>query len=464
MIRQALALFLAIVSLLSAATSADEKQLSIYASVATYTLPVLDRSGREYIGLLELLDPLGRVSSQTSASHWAIRFNAIDGEFVAGKKRCKIRGKDFDLTAPFLIENARGLVPLASLTTLLPRFLGAPVNFHESARRLFIGEVGIQPSFQLQSGPQTWLALNFSVPVNPIISTEPGRLRLIFKRDPVVSPGSQSISFESKLFTQASYYENNGVVELDVFGTVPLMASFANNGKTVVVAPAPTMASAPNGRLAGPGTSNPSQQPAVPSPAPRRPLAIVDAAHGGDERGSALTDTLAEKDVTLGFARLLRHELEQRGFAVLLLRDSDVAIALDQRAGSANTARAGVYISLHAVSQGSGARVYTSLLPREDPGVGTFRAWNAAQSSALPMSVNIAAAVVAELQKKQFASHASAASLRPLNNLLMPAVAVELAPGPNGVSDLTSANYQQQASSAIAAALASFRDRLEVQP
>ena len=42
-----LALLLATVTLLPAATSADEKQLSVYAPVATYTLPVLERGGRE---------------------------------------------------------------------------------------------------------------------------------------------------------------------------------------------------------------------------------------------------------------------------------------------------------------------------------------------------------------------------------------------------------------------------------
>ena len=117
-------LLLTTVTLLLAATSADEKQLSVYASVATYTLPVRERSGHDYVGLLELLEPLGRVSSQSAGAHWKIRFNAIDGEFVPGKTRCKIRGRDVDLTAPFLIENSRGLVPLASLPSLLPRFLG----------------------------------------------------------------------------------------------------------------------------------------------------------------------------------------------------------------------------------------------------------------------------------------------------------------------------------------------------
>ena len=63
--------------------------------------------------------------------------------------------------APFLIENSRGLVPLSSLSGLLPRFLGAPVNFHESSRRLFVGDVGIQISFQLDASNPPRLVLNF---------------------------------------------------------------------------------------------------------------------------------------------------------------------------------------------------------------------------------------------------------------------------------------------------------------
>jgi N-acetylmuramoyl-L-alanine amidase len=44
------------------------------------------------------------------------------------------------------------------------------------------------------------------------------------------------------------------------------------------------------------------------------------------------------------------------------------------------------------------------------------------------------------------------------------ALAVELAPGPNGVADLPSANYQQRAAAAIADGVASMRDRLGAQP
>src|SRR5450631_4713639 len=476
------AILLATATLLSAAPAADEKHISVYSPVAIYTLPVQERAGREYVGLLELLEPLGRVSTETDGRHWRLRYNAVDAEFIAGRTRARIRGRDFDFTAPFLIENSRGLVPLSSLNGFLPRFLGAPVNLRESSRRLFIGDVGIQISFQLDHSNPPRLTLNFSAPVNPTISTEPGKLRMVFKRDPVVSPGSQSISFDNKVITQASYSENNGAAELDVAASEPLLASFSNDRRTIIVSVVPqAMAANGNGTPAtsggvGPAPQNLSQATSPETPAANvasgnagsnsnahRVLAVVDPAHGGDERGAALTDQLAEKNVTLGFARLLRHELETRGFAVALLRDGDIGSTLDQRAAAANVARAGIYISLHAVSQGSGARVYTALLPVEGTSKGVFHAWNTAQASSLPISRIVAAAIVAEMQKREFPVRASSASLRPLNNVFMPAVAVELAPGAAGIADLTSANYQQRAASAIADGVVSVRDRLGVQ-
>jgi len=463
--KKILAILLASVTFLSAAPSAEEKHISVYSPVAIYTLPVLDRAGHEYVGLLELLEPLGRVSSRSEGRHWRLRYNAVDAEFVAGKTRARIRGHNFDLVAPFLIENSHGLVPLNSLSALLPRFLGTPVNFRESARRLFVGDVGIQISFQLDASTPPRLALNFSAPVNPTISTEPGKLRMVFKRDPVVSPGSQSISFDNKVITHASYSENNGDAELDVAANQSLMASFSNDRRTIIVSAVPQTPSTPSG--VGTGPQNPAQVPPaanIASSNVHRILAVVDPAHGGDERGAALTDKLAEKDVTLGFARLLRHELEIRGFAVALLRDGDTSSTVDQRAAVANVARAGIYISLHAVSQGSGARVYTALLPVEGTSKGVFHAWNAAQAPALPASRMVSAAIVAEMQKREFPVRASSASLRPLSNVFMPAVAVELAPGADGIADLTSANYQQRAAAAVADAVVSVRDRLGVQP
>ena len=456
--------------LLGAALPVDEKRISIYSTVATYSLPVVDRAGHEYVGLLEILEPLGRVSASATGSHWKLRYNDIDSEFIAGRTRTRIRGRDFDLPFPFLIENSRGLVPVASLSTLLPRFLGNMATLHESARRLFIGDAGVQVRAQFEAANPPRMVLNFSSPVNPTIATEPGKLRMVFAREPVVWAGNPTISFDNTVITEAAFTESNGTAELTITGRAPLMANFSNGGRTIIIAaaaagplpPGPPTTAGSTPQLPGPppATGNPLTQ----GPTAPRPIIVVDPAHGGSERGAALTDTLAEKNVTLGFARLLRHELEQQGFAVILVREGDDTLTLDQRAGIANAAHAMLYVGLHAASQGTGVRVYYSIIPPDGSGKGPFRSWNSAQGTALPVSQSVAGAMVGALQRHQVPARPYGASLRPLNNLLVPAVAVELAPGPGGIADLPSANYQQKAAAAIADAITSLRQRLGVQP
>src|SRR5208283_553827 len=91
-----LAILLASVTFLSATPPSDEAHISVYSPVANYTLPVLERGGREYVGLLELLEPLGRVSTESNNRTLHLRYNAVDADFVAGKTRAKIHGRDFD--------------------------------------------------------------------------------------------------------------------------------------------------------------------------------------------------------------------------------------------------------------------------------------------------------------------------------------------------------------------------------
>jgi N-acetylmuramoyl-L-alanine amidase len=379
-----------------AAPTPEEKRISIYSPAADYSLSVTQREGKDYVGLLEILEPLGSVTAKMQGQKWQLRFNDIDAQFTPGSNKARIRGREVDLPARFLMENNRGLIPLDSLVTLLPHFLGIPVLLHTTARRLFISEAGTTYKTEF-SKTTPKLVLNFSSPVNPTIGTEPGKLNMIFVRDPLLPSGPESVNFNDKAISSITFQENNGAAEITVNGGVPLLASFSNDGRTITVAPAPSAAPAP---AAPPAASvAPAATPAppaggpapsgLPAPAPTATLryfAVVDASHGGDERGAALSDKLTEKDVTLAFAQRIHQELESRGIATLMLRDSDSTLTVDQRASTTNTARPAIYISVHAASDGTGVRVYTALLPSGGDNRGPFVAWDAAQSPLLPVS------------------------------------------------------------------------------
>jgi N-acetylmuramoyl-L-alanine amidase len=76
---------------------------------------------------------------------------------------------------------------------------------------------------------------------------------------------------------------------------------------------------------------------------------VIDPGHGGDEDGARGQKGTLEKNVTLAVARRLKGALEGRlGVRVLLTRDADQTVPLDQRAAVANNNKADLFISLHA--------------------------------------------------------------------------------------------------------------------
>jgi N-acetylmuramoyl-L-alanine amidase len=458
------ALLFLLVLLLSAA--APEKHLSIYSTAANYSLPIFQRQGHDYVGLLELLDPLGTVSAKSAPPRWRIHYNNILGDFTAGQTHARIQGRDADLAGKFLVENGRGLVPLASLSSLLPRFLGGPATLHEDSGRLFIGGVATHFTASVPSDDPSRLVFQFTAPVNPSVASEPGKLHLTFKREPVTAPASPTLTFGSKTIPEATYSEANGAAEITVNTTIPLLATFSPDGRTITLAPTKSQTAATTPPTPpSPTTSTAQPPPANPSGTQRRYFAIVDASHGGNDRGEALSSTLAEKDVTVAFARRLRQELENRGIPTLILRDSDANLSLDDRAFSTNNSHAAIYIALHAASNGHGARVYTAMLPYPDQDDrGPFHSWTTAQNSSIPLSQAAAISVAAELKKQEVDVRTLTAPLRPLNNIVTAAIAVEVAPSATDVSQLTSPNYQQLIAAAIANGIADIRTQLGAAP
>lgn len=470
----ALAVFVALSPIVS---GAPEKHLSVYSVAANYSLTLVQREGHDYVGLLELLEPLGKVSARAEGARWRIRYNRVEGVFQAGKTRARVQGRDIELTAKFVFENGRGYVPISSLASLLPRFLGGPVTLHEETGRLFVGNVATHFTASMAAGTSARLVFNFTAPVSPSITNEAGSVRLVFTHDAVVSPASPSLTFGSKLIPSATYSENNGAALLVVRTTVPVTANLSNDGRTITIAPSsapavaqkpPTVPSSATPPIVSGGQSASIAAQAATAVASqlinRRYFAVVDASHGGADYGETLSSTLYEKDITVALARSLRQELESRGITTLVLRDSDANLSLDQRAVFANADHAAIYIALHAASDGPGVRVYTALLPFGEDDRGPFRNWDTAQHAALSLSQSAAAAVANELQKRQIPVRDLAAPLRPLNNITGPAIAIEVAPEGSNLAQLTAPDYQQLITSAVATAIAAGRNQLGAAP
>ena len=212
---------------------------------------------------------------------------------------------------------------------------------------------------------------------------------------------------------------------------------------------------------ATPPPSAPEIQSAAPSQGQPSPVIMIDAAHGGTESGAVLGPDNLEKDVTLAFARRLRQDLISRGLQAQLVRDSDTLLSSDQRASIANQSRPSLYICVHATSQGSGIRIYSVMLPSGSDNRGPFVGWQTAQASSLLRSRSVQQQLTTSIQKTRFPIRSLTAPLRPLDNIAVPALAIEIAPATGQVSQLATADYQQMISAILANAIAGMRSRLE---
>jgi len=76
---------------------------------------------------------------------------------------------------------------------------------------------------------------------------------------------------------------------------------------------------------------------------------VIDPGHGGIETGAKGRFGNLEKDITLAISLKLKTLIEKNmGFEVVLTRDRDVDVSLENRSAAANNRKAGLFISIHA--------------------------------------------------------------------------------------------------------------------
>lgn len=185
------------------------------------------------------------------------------------------------------------------------------------------------------------------------------------------------------------------------------------------------------------------------------PLTIViDAAHGGADDGARGASGLKEKDVVLALARGCRAELTQRGYRVVMTRDSDSDPTFDDRAAIANQFAKAFFVTLHIASTGTpntvhvyydriaspytmpaattGAPATTNPPPQSMPPVSApqieLLPWRQAQASFNDVSHRFADLVQTELAQKFAGSPANgtSAAIRDLRSIATPAIAIEI--------------------------------------
>ena len=246
-----------------------------------------------------------------------------------------------------------------------------------------------------------------------------------------------------------------------------------------------------------PPVTAPPQAPAeLPMP-PGSPAApgirtiVIDPGHGGDDVGAKGPKGTLEKDVTLDVARRLKAAIEGGlGIRVILAREDDRMVPLDDRASIANNNKADLFISLHANASPSresrGAEVFYLSLdgygeearkmaenPQANPlpALGgarrdvEFILWDMAQARHLAESAVFAGMVEESLRPRieMRSQSIQQAAFRVLVGANMPAVLVEMGfiTNPEQEAQLTSDAFKSAVVKAVYDATVRYRDRVE---
>ncbi len=239
--------------------------------------------------------------------------------------------------------------------------------------------------------------------------------------------------------------------------------------------------------------------PSAPAPAPAPAsvfTVVVDAGHGGTETGAIGPGGLQEKDATLQIARRLAATLPRLfSCRVILTRDSDSVISLDDRTAVANHEHADLFLSIHANSSRAtgahGSEIYYLSLEASDKlaqdvasrenappsasaadgaaGSGSrspvldFILWDLAQSAHLKDSSELADSIQKELNAVSGTDKRGIkqAPFRVLVGATMPAVLVETAFISNADEEkkLASPVFQQRVADAVGRAIAGYYAR-----
>lgn len=89
----------------------------------------------------------------------------------------------------------------------------------------------------------------------------------------------------------------------------------------------------------------------LPRDAASRPIIVIDAGHGGIDPGAVGAANLLEKNLVLSVARRVQEQLEKSGrYQIVMTRDGDVFVPLNERLAISKKAQADLFISIHADS------------------------------------------------------------------------------------------------------------------
>ena len=495
-------LVLVLASLPQAQGTAPATPLTLLTRDGRRAVPTTILNGQEFIALDDVA-ALFQVVVREDALAGGVTITYKGRTVVASTDQpmASVNGRVITLPAPIARAGRRLLVPIDFLPRALAPIYDAPIDLRRPSRLLVVGNLRVaRVAARIDApGPPTRATVEITPALLVSVTTDSGRVLLRVEADALdmapppapgglidqIRTGDQATTITVALNARAGTPRVSTTTASDstrLSIEIPLAAQSQDTGP----APAPP-APAPFGQPAAPIAE---ALPALPSTAPGLHTLVIDAGHGGDDAGVRGMKGAVEKQVALDVSRRLKMLVEtQLGVRVVMTRDDDHALTMDDRDAVANNSKADLFLSIHANGALSpdvaGAEVYYLRLDRDGeearrnaaatelvlPAVGggtrpiDVIRWDLAQAPHVDASATFASMIEEELHKHvpMGPRPLQEEPMRVLSGANMPAALVEIA-------YLTNAGQEQQAQSgdfqgavaqAMYDAIARFRNYLE---
>jgi len=462
-------------------------------------------NGQEYIGLDDLAALLMlAVREDALAGGVTVTYKGRTVVAAADQPMASINGRVVTLPAPIARAGRRLLVPLDFIPRAIAPIYDSPIELRRASRLLIVGNVRVpRATIRLEAaGPPTRLTVDVVPPLAVSTAVDAGRVLVRVDADALdiaTTPAGAGLIDQIRTGDQTTTI----AIALNTRAGMPRTSTVTTNESTRVLVEVPIAAQQ---ETAAPPPAPPPPTP--PAPAPTSPevpppllatrtaklqTMVLDAGHGGDDTGVRGLKGTLEKQVTLDAARRLKRLVESRlGVRVVMTRDEDRAVSLDERDAIANNSKADLFLSLHANSSPSasvkGTEVYYLRLDRAGeearrnaaatelilPVVGGVTRpidiipWDLAQASHVDASSRFASMLEEEFEKRVPAGPRplQQAPMRVLSGANMPAALVEMAYLTNGEQEqrMKSDEFQNAVVEAMYGAVVRFKAYLETPP
>ena len=512
------------------------KEISVISDAGPGSIPISEFDGVEMIpvrGIASFVGATVRPASERGAV--TMSANGKIARVSDGRNFVPVEGRLVLLQSPARLVGDEWFVPLDFVTKVLPALSSEAVIFRESERMLVLGSSFPRIRIRTRHDPTfTRVAIESDRPVSMTHSVDEDAIRVridtpflstSFREEEIRDDVVERITLErdepgyvvtvylgerfGELKTDARHPRDTLVLDL-VRSRVPTRAvrtvdevewdlskeQYENEGeageaieKSPDGEPGEDDEDAPNPDaeeiFRKEGTHYLPDAPPVLPPATVGPeqlrIVTLDAGHGGAETGAEGEGGAVEKDVVLSIARRFRGMLQERlGVRVILTRDGDRNLSLDERAAIANSNKSNLFLSIHADASprrnARGSSVYflshTSAPANPSSSGGgdlDFIFWNMAQTAHLKQSSRLAEILQDELQAVTGTERVNRGikqnSFRVLKGATMPAVLVEVGfiSNPDEERLLVSPAYQDKLAEALYRGILRYKDLFEYQ-